>query len=115
VRELCDWRADTEAANSVGLTPLQFASVSGRVDVVRELLARGADPNTAEINGETPLIASSRWGQVESVRALLAAGADKHRATRSGVTAYSVAATVSRDYMSPVARATILALLANAP
>ena len=43
VRELCDWRADVEAVNKDGSTPLWNASYYGQLDVVRVLLARGAN------------------------------------------------------------------------
>jgi ankyrin repeat protein len=112
VRELCEWRADVEAVDSGGYTPLFWASIlGGKLAVVRELLARGADPNTVTIYGKTPLIESSRSGHVEVVRALLDAGADKRHVANNGETAASVAGT---GYCAS-SRAAILALLAAAP
>jgi hypothetical protein len=112
VRELCEWRADVEAVDMFGWTPLFWASsLGGKLAVVRELLARGADPNTVTIYGKTPLIESSRSGQVEVVRALLDAGADKRHVANNGETAASVAGT---GYCAS-SRAAILALLAAAP
>ena len=113
VRELCDWRADIEAADKDGCTPLSWASVLGHLDIVRELLARGANVNAVSIsnNGFTPLMWSSSWGRVEVVRVLLAAGADKRHVVNNGETAASVAGR----YSAPAARAAILALLAAAP
>ena len=110
VRELCDWRADIEAADMYGDTPLKDASYRGHLDIVRELLARGANVNVVNNSGWTPLMCSSCYGHIEVVRALLAAGADKRQVANNGDTAASVAGR----YM-PDSRAAILALLAAAP
>ena len=107
VRELCDWRADIEAAEIVGCTPLFCASDRGHLDTVRELLTRGANVNAECNDGYTPLMWSSYWGHVEVVRALLAAGADEYHVCGDGLTAVSLAGASHRT--------AILALLAAAP
>ena len=112
VRELCDWRADIEAADMHGGTPLWWASSIGNLDIVRELLARGANVNAvSNSSGDTPLMWSSYWGHVEVVRALLAAGADKRHVNNNGATAASIA----DQNVTPATRTAILALLAAAP
>jgi hypothetical protein len=111
VRELCDWRADVEAADYNNLTPLVRASYNGHHEVLCELLSHGANVNAVSSYGYTALMRSSSCGHVEVVRVLLAAGADKHHVSRGGRTATSVA----RDCDNPGARAAILALLAAAP
>ena len=112
VRELCDWRADIEAADTNGDTPLWWASWKGHLDIVRELLARGANVNAVCNSRSTPLIEASYFGRVEVVRVLLAAGADKRHVADNGDTAASIA----DEYNStPASRAAILALLAAAP
>jgi hypothetical protein len=113
VRELCDWRADIEAATVNGATPLRYACVNGHLAVVRELLARGANVNAATNVGTTPLIQACWFGHIEVVRALLAAGADKRLMLHSGSTAASLAGTYATA--PPCSRAAILALLAAAP
>jgi len=113
VRELCDWRADVEAASMHGYTPIHWASHRGHLDVVRELLARGAVVDAAQDDGWTPLITASYCGHIEVVRALLAAGADKRRVTDRGKTAVSLAGTY--EFAPTGSRAAILALLAAAP
>jgi hypothetical protein len=85
VRELGDWRADIEAANVNGATPLWCASFNGHVDVVRELLARGANIEAASNNGATSLFAS-QFGRLDIVRELLARGANVNAATNDGST-----------------------------
>ena len=110
VRDLCDWRADIEAADTNGSTPLLWACSNGHRDIVRELLASGANVNAVTIGGYTPLIWLSYYGHVEVVRAMLAAGADKRHVANDGETAASVAGR-----FRPATRAIILALLAAAP
>ena len=110
VRELCNRRADIEAADKDGATPLYWASCRGHLDIVRELLARGANANATMEDGWTTLMEASFRGNVEVVRALLAAGADKHRVTTSGRTA-----TFFAEYYESQGSRAILALLAAAP
>ncbi len=110
VRELCDWRADIEATDSTGRTPLIRPSYNGNLDVVCELLSRCANANAVANYGWTSLLLSSLMGHVEVVRALLAAGADKHFANVAGHTA----ATIAPFHVSG-SHAAILALLAAAP
>ena len=107
VRELCDWRANIEAADKYGGTPLHCASYRGHLDIVRELLARGAKVNAVSSDGWTPLMEGSCCGHVEVVRALLAAGADKRHVANNGSTAALLA---SAGHCTA-----ILALLAAAP
>ena len=86
VRELCDWRADIEAADTDGCTPLYNASVQGHLDIVRELLARGANIETANNNGATSLIIASYNSHLDIVRELLARGANVNAVTNRGWT-----------------------------
>jgi ankyrin repeat protein len=113
VRELCEWRADIEAADKYGFTPLHNASIFRHLDVVRELLARGAVVDVAFNTGATPLILASYFGITEVVRVLLAAGANKRHVDNGGDTADSVAGAA--DGAPAGSRAAILALLAAAP
>jgi hypothetical protein len=86
VRELCDWRADMEAASVSGATPLRGASFNGHPDVVRELLARGANTEAAADLGATSLYFASQEGHLDIVRELLARGANVIAATNGGST-----------------------------
>jgi len=113
VRELCDWRMDTEATNCNNHTPLIIASYLGHLAVVRELLSRGANVNAVSGYGWTALLESSSSGHVEVVRALLAVGADKHHVDNAGNTATSLAG--HSPYAPPGSRDAILTLLAAAP
>ena len=85
VRELCDWRADIEAADKNGSTPLWWASHFGHLDIVRELLGRGANVEASQ-GGSTSLYGASYHGHLDIVRELLASGANVIAACNSGWT-----------------------------
>ena len=143
VRELCDWRADVEAEDKDGCTPLWSASERGHLDIVRELLARGANIEAATQGGWTSLLRASDHGHLDIVRELLARGANVNTVSNSGYTPLmwssycghvevvrellvagadkrhvningDTAASVAGRY-TPDTRAAILALLAAAP
>src|SRR6185436_8448927 len=75
---LLDHRADPNARNARGETPLHLAVFSDRTperQVIRALIRRGADPNAGREDGSTPLHVAAGFGTEASVRALLDAGA----------------------------------------
>ncbi len=51
---LLAFRADVNSTNYIGLTPLHYAAMGGKGDVVRAT-AGGADVNPRNKNGNTPL------------------------------------------------------------
>ncbi len=60
---LLDRRADIDAVDHNGVTPLHLAAIMGDeyVEAVRMLLEHGANPNTKDaINGQTPLHSATR-------------------------------------------------------
>jgi ankyrin repeat protein len=71
-------RADPNAPDRDGSTPLYSASVQNMADNARVLLSAGADPNVESGTGEEglPLCAAACWGHDATVRELLAGGAD---------------------------------------
>ena len=86
VRELCDWRADIEAADTRGRTPLWLASCMREVAVVRELLSRDVNIDAADNFGTTSLHVASQEGHVSIVRELLVRGANIDAADNHGAT-----------------------------
>ena len=145
VRELCDWRADIEAADIYGGTPLYCACQRGHHDIVRELLARGANIEVSTQGGLTSLYIASFRGHLDIVRELLARGANVNAVSNSNWTPLIIASccghvevvrallaagadkrhvanngntaalVVSQYNAFPGSRAAILALLAAAP
>ena len=55
VRMLLEARANPDAPNKFGLTPLHCAALGGHADVVRTLLEEGANPTATDALGRTPL------------------------------------------------------------
>lgn len=68
-------RADVNARNRAGATPLTEAVRLGNAPVVNLLLTAGATPNVAEAGGKTPLHVAAARGNLALVEALL-----QHRA-----------------------------------
>lgn len=57
-------------------TPLHYASIKGRADIVKLLLAKGAQPNEVAPTGDTPLLLAVQSDNIETVQLLINAGAD---------------------------------------
>ena len=74
--QLLDAKADPDAANDYGVTPLILATKNRSHAIVEDLLGGGADPNTSLWNGVTPLMIAARTGVNEVVILLLNHGAD---------------------------------------
>ncbi|KAI9437175.1 hypothetical protein H4582DRAFT_332520 [Lactarius indigo] len=69
--------ADADVQDDDGSTPLHFAAVNGRLEIVRILLGHGVDVSVATTRGNhTPLHEASRRGHVDVVRLLIQHGAD---------------------------------------
>ena len=82
VRELCDWHADIEVADSFENTPLYAATILGHLDIVCYLLERGASVNAADCCHESSMHVASDHGRLDIVRELLAHGADVDAVTK---------------------------------
>merc|ERR1712135_265969 len=68
-------RADVNAAEKRGATPLFIASCGGHLEVVRLLVEQRADVLTAAQGGVTALFMAAQRGHFEVVRVLADAGA----------------------------------------
>ena len=92
-RALLAARANPNAANRYGVTPLSLACTNGSAPFVTLLLEAGADANLALSGGETPLMTAARTGRLAAVKALLARGARVNdKIARGGQTALMWAA-----------------------
>ena len=57
---------DVNAKNKVGGTPLHFAALEGRKEIVELLIAKGADVNAKDDQGRTPLDVAIELKQPET-------------------------------------------------
>ena len=73
IRLLLDYRANINALDEDGRTPLAWAIIKSKIEVVQFLILKGARVDTVNVRGNTPLIHSK---STEISRFLLEAGAD---------------------------------------
>jgi len=87
-------RANVNATNDLGATPLFLACHNANGTIVGKLLTAGAKPNLPiSSTGETPLMTAARAGGLDAVKALLVHGANVNAAeTAHGQTALMWAA-----------------------
>ncbi len=88
---LINIRADKEARDNAGWTPLHHAANNGHLDIVKELLKEpGTARNIPDNNGFTPLHLACKYGHMDVVKFLVIAypdvGADVNAQTVAGNT-----------------------------
>jgi ankyrin repeat protein len=86
-------KANVNARNRYGDTPIMTAALNGHLDVVRKLRAQGAD---IEPKGWTPLIYAATGGHDAIVTYLLDQGADINARSPNGTTALMMAVREAR-------------------
>jgi ankyrin repeat protein len=86
VRTLIRQKADVNASDSDGTTPLHWAIRSGDDRIVSLLLEAGADAKRTTRLGVTPLGLAAAGASAATIEALLRAGADPNTASREGET-----------------------------
>jgi ankyrin repeat protein len=96
VRLLVRQRADVNASEPDGSTPLLWAAFHSNADMARALVTAGARPNVQNRYGLTPLLQAARLGDTATVEALLKAGADPQLAHPDGETPLMGAAQSGR-------------------
>ncbi len=69
-------KADVDAKDKDGRTPLDFAADSDKTETAEALLGLGAKVNAKDNDGFTPLHFAAGKGQIKVVELLLAKGAD---------------------------------------
>lgn len=87
VNTLTAYKANVNAANKYGMTPLLYAIKGGYDDIVRMLINRNdVDINKANNNGQTPLFYAAYTGNTSIAQDLLELGADYNKADMKGIT-----------------------------
>lgn len=93
--------------DSMGYTPLHFASGTGEIIIVKLLMEAGAEIEAKNLLGDTPLIEAARLvgseGKVDIIQYLLEAGANVHTKTRYGgdTLLHLAAGTGTSPFMAP--------------
>lgn len=86
-QKLTAYKANVNAANKYGMTPLLYAIKGGHNDVARALLSRNdTDINKANNNNQTPLFYAAYTGNTSIAQDLLELGADYKKADNRGIT-----------------------------
>ncbi|KAI0544256.1 ankyrin repeat-containing domain protein [Xylaria curta] len=89
---LLDYKAELEAKNIDGLTPLGAAALGGHGTVVQVLISRGAHVDAIDKKNMSPLLIATLFGHREVLKQLLRAGADTSiRESKNGKTALDIA------------------------
>ena len=91
-RRLITGKADVNAAEADGTTPLHWAVEHDDVAMANALLAAGARPSVTNRYGVAPLHVAAANGNVHVIERLLAAGADVQAVQAGGETALMLAA-----------------------
>lgn len=86
-QKLTAYKADVNAANKYGMTPLLYAIKGSYNDVARALLSRkDTDINKANNNNQTPLFYAAFYGNTSIAQDLLELGADYKKSDKNGNT-----------------------------
>ena len=93
--ELVKNKADVNAAESDGTTPLHYAVYHDDVPLVESLLKAGAKPSVANKYGSTPLLEAAVRGNPVVIEKLLKAGADTNQGNADGQTALLIVSRTS--------------------
>ncbi|XP_070574733.1 ankyrin repeat and SAM domain-containing protein 6-like [Ptychodera flava] len=89
---------DSKAADTIGEdggTPLMFAAMRGRLDIVELLVQNGADFNRQDTaSGWTALMQATYYGKREVAKYLINQGADVNTQAKDGCTAFDLAVLI---------------------
>ena len=98
VQRCIDAGSDPNARNSIGFTPLHFASENDNLAAIDVLISARADANARSDGGQTPLHSAAIDSQdPKVVERLVDAGADPNRSNNDGGTPLHAAVAFERD------------------
>jgi uncharacterized protein len=89
-------RADVNASETDGTTPLHWAVHHGDLELIQRLIRAGAKVNVKNDYGSTPMSEAAILGRADLIEALLKAGADVESPNADGQTALMVVARTGR-------------------
>jgi uncharacterized protein len=89
-------RADVNATEADGTTPLHWAVHRGDLDLAQRLIRAGAKVNVKNDYGSTPMSEAAILGRADLLETLLKAGADVESPNADGQTALMIVARTSR-------------------
>ena len=96
---------DVEARDpGSGASPLHYAVMKGRMQIVDLLLSRGADVNSRTRNGTTPLHTAALYARKEVAERLLEKQADINAVSNSGATPLALAAAARNHPIAEMLR-----------
>jgi ankyrin repeat protein len=90
VKLLLEKKANIEARNKYGSTPLIVAAVNGYVEIVQLLLEKGANIEGRDNEGNTALMSAARHERVMMVELLIARGANVEATNLRGLNALNL-------------------------
>jgi ankyrin repeat protein len=89
---LLEHKADVNAKDEAGITPLHLAALHGQASVAKTLLGAGATVDAIGFkDNDTPLIVAADNGRLGVVEVLLAYGANTNAVDKFGTTALQCA------------------------
>jgi len=107
-KEVCEFllanKADIDAKESNGRTPLHFAAAFGLNDVLEVLLKNKANVNAKDDSGFTPLHLAAYVGQLDAASLLLKGGAEVNAKNEAGETPLHLAVSRGHDDVAELLR-----------
>lgn len=91
VKYLMEARAEIDARNIYGKTPLHKAAAAGHRDIVKLLLKNRAKLDARDVDNKTPLHQAAQAGKNLMVKLLVKEGADIHARDKHGFTPFRLA------------------------
>jgi ankyrin repeat protein len=96
VKWLLDQRADVNAKDEQGFTPLMWAALKGHVTTIQVLLGASADVNSKDRTGWTATMWAASQGRTDALKMLLSKRPDLNALNNEGKTAVMIAKVMNQ-------------------